>query len=123
MEDASTVRQLLRKQVDLFVVIITLFASPVLAQTVGPNVAVGRPYAEGSIAINPTDPTNLVAVANFTFFYSLDTAQTWASSSTTSVGCGCEMCSCPISGDNSAAFDTAGNAYLVGLQSPRPPAC
>src|SRR2546422_1807396 len=108
MEDAATVRQFLRQQVAFLVVIVTLFATPVLAQTVGPNVNVG-PDAEGSIAISPTDPANLVAIANFNFFYSLDTAQTWANSSTTSLG---------IFADDSAAFDTAGNSYLVGLQFP-----
>src|SRR5947199_8860352 len=112
MDDVSTVRPFLRQQVALFVVIVTLSARPVLAQTVGPNVTVG-PTSEGSIAINPQVSTNLVAVANYTFpFFSLDTGQTWANSSFSS------QTSLTIFSDNSAAFDTVGNAYLVGLQFP-----
>src|SRR2546425_12011549 len=83
----------------LFLAAECIVAPALRAQQVGTNVDVGV-GAEGSIAINPTDPANLTATANFNFFYSRDGGLTWSDSSTTSIG---------IFGDNNIAFDALGN--------------
>src|SRR6476620_4974326 len=89
----------------LVIVAIALIARGVAAQVVGPNVNVGD-SAEGSIAINPTDPANLIVSANFVAFYSLNNGQTWASSSMTGLSICC---------DENVAFDGAGNAFFQAL--------
>ena len=94
----------------LFVVTMGLRASA-LAQQLGPNVNVG-PSAEGGIAINPTDPTNLIACANGFVFFSLNSGATWAEAATTSVG------SLGVVGDGNVEFDSQGTGYLQGLQFP-----
>lgn len=85
--------------------LIGLISVDALAQQVGPNVDVS-PSAEGAIAISPVDGSNLVGVANFYAFYSLDDGSTWASSTTTGPG---------FFADHNIAFDQAGNVYIQGL--------
>jgi hypothetical protein len=90
------------------IVATVLVARGAAAQVVGPNVNVGDSH-EGSIAISPTDPANLVVSSNFFAFYSLNNGQTWSSSS---IG-GLSICC-----DENVAFDSAGNAYLQALAFP-----
>ncbi len=80
-----------------------------------PNVRVSKVGSndpeEVTIAINPTNPQNLVAGANISYFYySTDGGQTWAEGRLSS--------SLGVWGDPSVIFDAQGNAYFGHLSNP-----
>src|SRR4029450_9543439 len=94
------------KHLGVILSICVFYAGTVLAQgvTVGANVDAGA-GEEGSIAINPTDPANVAASANFTRMYSLDGGVTWTNPST----------DLWVSFDSNVGFDSLCHLYWQGL--------
>jgi hypothetical protein len=90
------------------------------AQQVGPNINISRVKGnqnETAVAINPTNPDNIVVTSNLDSFqglfkaYSLDGGLTWASEIIAD-GDGLGLSCC----DSSLAFDSYGNLFLTYLQ-------
>ena len=84
-----------------------------------PNVRVSSPNStdpnETSIAINPANPSNLVAGANISYYYySTNAGQTWVQNNLTS--------SFTVWGDPCVVFDANGHAYFGHLTNPAGPA-
>jgi len=82
-----------------------------------PNVRVSLPTStdpeEVTIAINPTNPANLVAAANLDYYFvSMDGGQSWVEAHLTS--------SFGVAGDPSLTYDAAGNLYYGHLSYPGP---
>ena len=89
-------------------------AMPLAAQF--PNVRVSKPAStrpeEVTIAINSTNPNNLVAGANIRFvYYSTDAGASWQEDQMRS--------SLNVAGDPCVVFDAEGNAYYGHLSNPR----
>ncbi|MEK6754945.1 MAG: exo-alpha-sialidase [Bacteroidota bacterium] len=95
----------------LFVTTLLLMCNPLVAQYT--NIRVSSPSSttpeEVTIAINPTNPLNLVAGANLRFYYySIDGGASWSQGQL------------PLGtwGDPCVIFDAAGRAYYGHLSSP-----
>ena len=95
-------------------------ASAATALTVGPVVNASRMpgnQAETTIAINPTNPNNIVIVSNIQFGAKLfrgvtfDGGRTWRTDTIADGADGLDLACC----DPSAAFDRYGNLFLVYL--------
>ncbi|MFQ6611078.1 MAG: sialidase family protein [Fidelibacterota bacterium] len=97
-----------------FLVILLLFVTTLVAQY--PNIQINQSDAsiepeEVTIAINPTNPLNLVAGANIDYYYtSIDGGLTWTEGNLTS--------DLGVWGDPCVIFDSDGNAYYVHLSNP-----
>ncbi|UCH84685.1 MAG: T9SS type A sorting domain-containing protein [Candidatus Latescibacterota bacterium] len=102
-----------RRRVTLLIIVLFLFPTGVFAQY--PNVRVSDPAStdpeEVTLAINPADPSNLVAGANIRYFYySTDGGMTWQEDELSST--------LGVYGDPSVAFDADGHAFYAHLSWP-----
>ncbi len=90
--------------------------APTTPVMVGPNVSLDPTFATGetSVTVNPKNPLNIVASANWGHYASFDGGRSWKSSRT--VGPAAEV-------DPSVAFDADGRLFRAGItlvRSPRP---
>lgn len=97
---------------------IALLAPILIAQTAFQNIRINNPSStnpeEVSIAINPVDPTNLIAGANIRYVYrSTNSGQTWAQANLSS--------QYGVWGDPAITFDVNGNAFYAHLSNPNSP--
>src|SRR5512141_2368902 len=99
--------------------VISVSAAPSGSIAVGPNVNVSRltgNQAETTVAVNPTNPNNVVIVSNVQFGnrlwegYTLD-GTNWVSTQIADGTDGLGLACC----DPSAAFDSFGNLFLTYL--------
>ncbi|UCG51293.1 MAG: T9SS type A sorting domain-containing protein [Candidatus Latescibacterota bacterium] len=100
------------------IVLLLLLCLPSVVFAQYPNVRVSDPGSvdpeEATIAINPTNPLNLVGGANIDYFYySMDGGLTWQEGQLTS--------SLGVWGDPVVTFDADGYAYYTHLSWPSPP--